>query len=442
MNKELLKKIKVLYVEDEDDVREFTGKTIGAIVKEVILAENGKVGLEKFIENQDIDLIVTDINMPKMGGLEMCAKIKEINNSIPIVVTSAHNDPNFLKKAIDVGVNAYAMKPVDLYQLIDNMVKAVEPFYLKKQLEEINLNLEDKVKEGIQKIKSILDTQDNLILVTNGTVINNANKKFLDFFNVNSIDDFSVKTDCICNKFINSDGYFSYDESNGDVSWMVQIKRTPTIDRIVKMIDKNNHERIFALNIDNYIHICEYYVISFTDITDLKKKSNLLEYQANHDSLTGLFNRQKFHEIFSKELRREKRYAHNLSIILFDLDHFKLFNDDYGHDIGDLALKAVSNISSEVIREQDSIVRWGGEEFIVLLPETSIEGAIIVAQKIKDSIELFEDSKIPRTITASFGLTSFMENDDEDRFIKRADIALFKAKKGGRNMIVTHMENS
>jgi len=440
MNKELLRSIKVLYVEDEDDVREFTGKTISAIVKEVILAENGKVGLELFIQNQDIDLIVTDINMPKMGGLEMCAKIKEINHSVPIVVTSAHNDPDFLKKAIDVGVNAYAMKPVDLYQLIDNMTKAVEPFYLKKQLEDINMSLEDKVKEGIQKVTSILDAQDNLILVTNGEIINNANKRFLDFFDSESIEEFETKTPSICDKFIKSDGFYSYDDSLGNKSWMVQIKDTPAIDRIIKMLDKNNQERIFTVNIDNYIHICEYYVISFTDITDLKKKSNLLEYQANHDTLTGLFNRKKFHEIYSKEIRRERRYANNLSIILFDLDHFKLFNDDFGHDVGDLALKAVSNISEEVIREHDTIVRWGGEEFIVLLPETNIEGAKIVADKLRCAIEAFKDDQIPRTITASFGLTCLIEGDDENSFVKRADKALYKAKDGGRNMVVTILD--
>jgi len=132
MNKEILKSIKILYVEDEEYVREFTGKTIGSLVKEVVLAENGKVGLDRFIESPDFDLIITDINMPKMGGLEMCAEIRKINHEIPIVITSAHNDPNFLKQATNVGVDAYTMKPVDLYQLIESIIKAYEPIYLKK----------------------------------------------------------------------------------------------------------------------------------------------------------------------------------------------------------------------------------------------------------------------------------------------------------------------
>ena len=439
MNKEILKDLKILYVEDEDDVREFTGKTIGAIVKEVIIAENGRIGLDLFIQNPDIDLIVTDINMPKMGGLEMCAEIKKINNDIPIVVTSAHNDPNFLKKAIDVGVNAYAMKPVDLYQLIDNMTKAVEPFYLKKQLEDINLSLEDKVKEGIQKVKSILDAQNNLIFVTNDKKIINVNKKFLDFFDKNSTDEFNAEVSYIRNKFIKSNGLYSYDNQRPELTWIMQIKQLPSIDRIVKMSNKDNIERIFTVNIDIYSHDNESFVISFTDITDLKKKSNLLEYQANHDTLTGLYNRQKFHEIYTKEMRREKRYDNSLSLILFDLDHFKKLNDDFGHDIGDIALKEISTLALEVIREHDTIVRWGGEEFIVLLPETNVDGAVFVANKLRCAIESLQEEKIPRTITASFGITTLVEGDDESSFVKRADEALYEAKDKGRNMVITNI---
>lgn len=435
MNKELLKSIKVLYVEDENDVREFTGKTISAIVKEIVIASNGKEGLELFKKNQDIDLIVTDINMPKMGGIEMCAEIKKINKSIPIVVTSAHNDPNFLKKAIDVGVNAYVMKPLDLYQLIDNMIKAVEPFYLRKQLEEINISLEDKVKEGIQKIKSILDAQDNIILVTDGKKIYNTNKKFLKFLKNSSIEEFYIKNECLSDLFIKEEGFYSFNETDKDISWIIQLKRLPAIDRIVKMKDKNDNIKIFTVNIDNYIYNGEYFVISFTDITQLKEKSNLLEYQANHDILTGLCNRQRFHDIFRKEIKRDKRYENPLSLILFDIDHFKKFNDDFGHDVGDIVLKKIANITSEIVREHDTIVRWGGEEFIIILPHTDIDGTRQVALKLKDAIERYEHKDIPRVITASFGLTSLIEGDTEDTFIKRADEALYEAKNSGRNAI-------
>lgn len=438
MNKEVLKNIKVLYVEDENDVREFTGKTIKAIVKEIIIAADGKEGLEKFKEHLDVDLIVTDINMPKMGGLEMCAQIKEINPAIPIVITSAHNDPNFLKKAIDVGVSAYAMKPIDLYQLIESMIKAVEPIFLRKQLEEVNLSLEEKVEEGIQKVKSILDAQDNIVFVSSSNIITNVNKKFLEFFGTDSLEEFLNNVSCVSKLFKNERGFFSTDTlKNSDKNWIEYLQNLSEVDRVVKITNKDGIDRVFTVNIDDYEQ-GQHFVISLTDITELKEKSNLLEYQASHDLLTGLFNRQKFHEIFGKEIRRDKRYQNDLSLILFDIDHFKKFNDEFGHNMGDEVLKFIAEVVTRSVREHDTVVRWGGEEFLVLLPETNIDGAMKVAEKIRNAIQEFKSKKLPKQITASFGVTTLDEGDVEEEFIKKADIALYKAKRDGRNMVSSY----
>lgn len=438
MNKEVLQNIKVLYVEDENDVREFTGKTIKAIVKEIIIAADGKEGLEKFKEHLDVDLIVTDINMPKMGGLEMCAYIKEINPAIPIVITSAHNDPNFLKKAIDVGVSAYAMKPIDLYQLIESMIKAVEPIFLRKQLEEVNLSLEEKVEEGIQKVKSILDAQDNIVFVSSSNIITNVNKKFLEFFGTDSLEEFLNNVSCVSKLFKKERGFFSPEIlKDSDKNWIEYLQNLSEVDRVVKITNKDGIDRVFTVNIDDYEQ-GQHFVISLTDITELKEKSNLLEYQASHDLLTGLFNRQKFHEIFGKEIRRDKRYQNDLSLILFDIDHFKKFNDEFGHNMGDEVLKFIAEVVTRSVREHDTVVRWGGEEFLVLLPETNIDGAMKVAEKIRNAIQEFKSKKLPKQITASFGVTTLDEGDIEEEFIKKADIALYKAKRDGRNMVSSY----
>ncbi len=439
MNKEILKDLKILYVEDENDVREFTGKILKTVVKEAILAQNGLAGLEAYKENRDIDLIVTDINMPKMNGFEMCREIKKDNRAIPIVVTSAHNDPDFLKEAIDIGVNAYAMKPIDLYQLIDNMVMAVEPFYLKKQLEEVNMSLQIKVNEGIKQIKSILDAQDNIVIVTDGNNIHNINKRFLEFFNYKDLEDFQSSRKEISGYFLKGEGVFNTEVlSNGEHWFQYMMLHLNEIDRIVKMKRQSDgNERIFTVNIDNFEEKDEYYVISFTDITELKEKSNLLEYQATHDTLTGLFNRQKFHDIFSKEVRRDKRYKNSLSMIIYDIDHFKQVNDTYGHLIGDDILRDISKLVASTIREHDTVVRWGGEEFIILLPQTNLEGAINTAKKLQDVIASYENSNLNKPITLSFGVTLLKDDDTEDSIIKRADEALYEAKRSGRNKIVS-----
>lgn len=436
INKEILENIKVLYVEDEDDVRNFTAKTLKAIVKDVITASNGQEGVDLYLEHPDIDLIVTDINMPKLGGLEMCEEILKHNKDIPIVITSAHNDPDFLKKAIDIGVDAYAMKPVDLYQLLDCMIKAIEPIYLRKQLEEINVSLESKVEEGIKQIKLILDAQDNIVIVTDGEKINQVNKKFLSFFKINNLEEFLASHQCIVTLFKEDSNFFHCPKHEGEKSWIESIKELPEIQRVVKIDNIENQERIFTVKIDEYEEDSTYYVISFTDITEIKEKSNLLEYQANHDQLTGLYNRQKFHSLFEKELNRTKRYNHDLSLIIFDIDFFKAINDNHGHEIGDNVLKDVSKITLEIVRQSDSVVRWGGEEFIILLPETNLDNAMMVAQKLKESLENSEFGYMTQKVTASFGVTQFNDSDNETTFINRADQALYEAKKEGRNRVI------
>ncbi len=439
MNKEILENISVLYVEDENDVREFTAKLLGSLVKKVYAAANGLEGLETFKENSsDIDLIVSDINMPKMDGLEMCTQIKEISKEIPIVITSAHNDPNFLKRAIDVGVNTYAMKPIDLYQLVESMIKAIEPILLKRELEQLNISLESRVEQEVQKLKSILDAQDNIVIVTNNDTLSNVNKKFLEFFKVSSIEEFISKTANIYDLFQEEYGFITKDLLQKQDCWISYIKKLPEIDRVVKIKNSNDEERIFTVNIDNYDEKDNYYVLSLTDITELKEKSNLLEYQASHDSLTGLNNRNKFKEIYGKEIRRGFRYKNDLSLIIFDLDFFKNINDTYGHQIGDEVLKDISQVVLGNVREHDIVVRWGGEEFLILLPETSLEGSLNVAQKIRMAIEDKEFSSKNLKLTASFGIASLKDGDDESTLLERTDEALYEAKKSGRNKVVVN----
>lgn len=169
MNKELLKDIVILYIEDDDEIREFTSKTISTIVKKVIIANDGAEGLEKFHENNDVNLILTDINMPKVDGIEMCEKIREINKEIPIIITSAHTDPLFLKRSLDIDVSAYAMKPIDLYKLAENICKAYEPIYLRKQLDELKASNKVEIEEKIKETKYILDTQKYISFITNNS---------------------------------------------------------------------------------------------------------------------------------------------------------------------------------------------------------------------------------------------------------------------------------
>ena len=177
-----------------------------------------------------------------------------------------------------------------------------------------------------------------------------------------------------------------------------------------------------------------YLLESFIDITDRKRMDEQIQKLATTDGLTQAFNRTKFESILTSELERSKRYTHPLSMILFDIDHFKVINDTYGHVVGDDVLKTLAQIVTKKLRAIDSLVRWGGEEFIILAPGTDINKAQVLAERIRKEIERYKFDNVAK-VTISSGVTEFTVNDTKDSFIKRADDTMYKAKKKGRNRV-------
>jgi len=180
-------------------------------------------------------------------------------------------------------------------------------------------------------------------------------------------------------------------------------------------------------------------VISFTDITALKNYTDELKYKSSHDTLTNLYNRQQIDEEIEKEITREDRYQHGLSLLMLDIDDFKLVNDTYGHDIGDIVLKDISKIMLHSIRVTDCAARWGGEEFMILLPETRGDESTIIAQTIRKNIENYRNTVVDHPITVSIGAAEFRANiDNKEIWIKEVDLAMYEAKKTGKNKVVKY----
>ena len=168
---------------------------------------------------------------------------------------------------------------------------------------------------------------------------------------------------------------------------------------------------------------------------ELKEALRREKILASTDSLTKIYNRLKFDILLEQKIKVTKRYKEPLSIIFFDIDHFKKINDTYGHKIGDIVLIDVSKIVKKEIRVSDVFARWGGEEFILYLPKTDISGAKEMANKLNYRIAKYRFEDIDKSITCSFGVTSFKENDTQDSLILRADDAMYNAKNQGRNRV-------
>ncbi len=177
------------------------------------------------------------------------------------------------------------------------------------------------------------------------------------------------------------------------------------------------------------------------DISERTKLIEQLQQAATHDSLTGIFNRRHGAAILSNEIQRCGRFGHVLSVAMIDLDHFKVINDTYGHAYGDLVLNSVVETILKTLRDADTLCRWGGEEFLVVLPETTLSNALLWAERARKEIEseaIISAGHQTVNITASFGLASLSSEDATvDSLLKRADDALYSVKNSGRNQVFT-----
>lgn len=167
---------------------------------------------------------------------------------------------------------------------------------------------------------------------------------------------------------------------------------------------------------------------------ELEKKNGILEKMAITDSMTGLYNHRTIIEILKKEITGARRYSQPLSILMIDIDHFKMVNDTYGHPYGDKVLIQISSIIKELLRDSDSAGRYGGEEFLVILPRADLKNAGITAERIRSKIEDLEWDADKLRVTISGGLAT-LESQNSTSLIKQADNCLYQAKHNGRNQI-------
>jgi diguanylate cyclase (GGDEF)-like protein/PAS domain S-box-containing protein len=184
-------------------------------------------------------------------------------------------------------------------------------------------------------------------------------------------------------------------------------------------------------------------VVVFQNITDRKRMEAELEMlneflvrQATTDPLTGISNRMTFTDMLNREIRRARRFETPLSLIMFDVDHFKEINDTYGHHTGDEVLRQLAGLVAQNIRAHDLFARWGGEEFMIMVANTALDNARLLGDKLRVMIE---NTVFPgvRSVTCSFGVVQLDQDDNDDRFTKRVDDALYRAKARGRNRVET-----
>ncbi len=417
-------KIRILIVEDEGliarDIKDMVrnaGYEVSAVVG------TGEDAVEK-AETTHPDLILMDIILRgEMDGVEAAEKIRKRFN-IPVIYLTAHTDENTLQRAKLTEPLGYTLKPVEQKELMTVMEMAL----YKHQME-------IKLRERQSWLSTILQSIGEGVIATdrfgNITFINPVAEKLTGWNQPESIgkpltsilhlvdeDTGKLVRVAIPELLANC----SSNPLNGNIQIVNYIEKTPI--ELTSTAIQDEKENICGL------------VLVLHDLTERKRYEEKLRYNAVTDHLTELPNRFLFFDRLNMALAQAQRDFQKLAILMLDLDEFKKVNDTHGHNIGDQLLKGVANRLAKMFRKGDTIARWGGDEFILLLPEIrQTEVAKSVAERLLHSFNKpFEFDGLKIAITASIGVAIFADDGpDADTLIKNADIAMYHAKDSGRN---------
>ncbi|MDD2780763.1 diguanylate cyclase [Sulfuricurvum sp.] len=275
----------------------------------------------------------------------------------------------------------------------------------------------------------ILDSVPSPVIVTNGVELIAANNSFLGYLQYDNLEAFKKEHLCVCEYFESGDTDEYLMPTRNDKLWTEYMIEHPLKIHKAKITINNVtttfEARLSVLKVNEETR----YVVLFNDIS-------MMQIQTMNDPLTQIPNRLHFTMVYRHLISMARRAEKPLTILFFDIDHFKGVNDRYGHLIGDKVLKQVSKLVSQRIRKSDIVARWGGEEFILLLPDTEIEEATRVAQMLRKTIDE-EDFEEAGHITCSFGVATLESDEDGEHLLSRADELLYEAKSNGRNRVIS-----
>lgn len=309
--------------------------------------------------------------------------------------------------------------------------------YLKKEIKQ-RKQMQAQLMQAHRKTQTIFDNAKNILVVTGPNGLSNANQALLDFLGYDTLADLLAQHQSMAEFFIPHPDYFAAPKGDDPTPWYEAIRQQPETQRLVLMRGKNSPEvHIFAVHISE-ITPQESYVAAFTDVTDLKQESRLYEHNASHDALTKLYNRFYIDRFIAHELALFAALRDPISVILLDIDWFKDVNDQHGHLLGDSILQQLADLLQQSVRFSDKVARWGGEEFLIVLPGSELKAALQLAEKIRHSLTHQRFPKVG-SITCSYGVATAKADDTIEKLINRADKRLYRAKEQGRDQII-HQE--
>lgn len=419
---------KVLIVEDSTFFQKVLKKEMEGLNMEVAIAKN-LAEAQEMIKKENFDFITLDINLPDGNGFDFCKKIKSDRRffETQVLIISAEDSEYLRKGSFEAGAFSF----------------------LKKDF--VEGNLRKYLKTTMSMASIITGSVNPVVIVEDSDFQRNYLKSLFSFAKIKVID-FADSKSAI--KFLSENPQVDmiivdYFLEKGNCEPLIQFIRQNSFYNKVPILvstilnEQNKKYDLFLMGVNDFIvkpfDTGEFFlrirnhlrIKHLIDMLDAKNK--LLSIKATTDELTGLFNRRFFWETLIREDNRSKRLNQPYSILMIDIDNFKQINDKYGHLKGDEVLVVVAETLKENMRSFDTIARFGGEEFIVLLPNTDKIAAKIVAEKILSIIRGLNFDSIDEKISISIGISDSTEAENFEKVIILSDERLYKAKNKGKN---------
>ena len=422
-----------LVIDDSNAVRNTLASYLKALRFDVETASDGMQGL-KIASDILPDLILVDVEMPIMDGFEFCKNLSnkpDIKN-IPTIVISGTIDEAQFRKGSRTGAIDFLEKPVSQPAL----ATIIESVSIKESTSSVGttviLSKDSTLSSILRKSLNFLNSSINVC-----STLNELETYLCVSIPDIIILDLSDKEDKlnICmhvRDLLNSDSPVVIavaDEKDRDI--MFQCFKFGATEFIIKPFGRDE----VKARIENHIKLKKLQ-------DELVQKNRILESLAYKDKLTGLMNRRYFDKALKDELAKAEANAGSVSFLMIDLDNFKKVNDTYGHDIGDIVLKEIASIIIDNIQGNAIPCRYGGEEFCIIYPDTSLADAVSNSEKIKRfcSAKPISEHRIFQTISG--GVSSYPETSQPEELVPDADQSLYEAKRSGKNKILTHLPDT
>jgi diguanylate cyclase (GGDEF)-like protein len=321
-------------------------------------------------------------------------------------------------------VDGYLLKPLDL-KLLDNKIKKISENIAFRREYETQKIIMNEIAHLQGSMLAVLNEEFELLFL---------NDKALAFWGEENIEEAIKHNRMLSSRMVKQEEYFYPSDIEGR-HWITEIQLLPPHKRIIALWTPGK-EVINTYVVDvTYSTESKHTIISLSEITKMEEEKKLYQKQIYIDELTQIYNRTMFNKQLDIELKRSNAEKSELSMILMDIDHFKQVNDRYGHMVGDEVLVGLTHLIKSKIRTNDLFARWGGEEFVILLPDTDSEGAWILAENLRKMIEIYTFSA-GISLTCSFGVAA--KKQEDIYLFRKADEALYRAKLNGRNRVVTY----